>query len=103
MDHIGQIQGRLQGKRGPMYYWLTRFPWGIGTKDRPRSWPAAVFDLPLGRRRCAGHHQHASVCNRELPMAAHHTPHMQSLFVDAVQIARDLFQVNRDSPPPPPA
>eukprot|EP00959_Pyramimonas_sp_CCMP1952_P461479 9481639-Pyramimonas_sp.AAC.1 len=28
-------------------------------------------------------------------MAAHYTPKMQSLFVDAVQIARDLFQVSR--------
>eukprot|EP00959_Pyramimonas_sp_CCMP1952_P264611 5532636-Pyramimonas_sp.AAC.1 len=29
-------------------------------------------------------------------MAAQYTPKMQSLFVDAVQIAHDLFQVNRD-------
>eukprot|EP00959_Pyramimonas_sp_CCMP1952_P415028 8695947-Pyramimonas_sp.AAC.1 len=29
-------------------------------------------------------------------MAAHYTSRMQSLFVDAVQTARDLFQVNRD-------
>eukprot|EP00959_Pyramimonas_sp_CCMP1952_P441825 9249410-Pyramimonas_sp.AAC.1 len=44
------------------------------------------------RRRCAGHHQHASVCNRDLSMAAHCTPQIQSLFVDAVQIAHGLFQ-----------
>eukprot|EP00959_Pyramimonas_sp_CCMP1952_P143314 3000238-Pyramimonas_sp.AAC.1 len=48
------------------------------------------------RRRCAGHHQHAPVCNEELSMAAHYTSRMQSLFVDAVKIAHDLFQVNRD-------
>eukprot|EP00959_Pyramimonas_sp_CCMP1952_P463901 9485690-Pyramimonas_sp.AAC.1 len=29
-------------------------------------------------------------------MAAHDTSRMQSLFVDAVQVARDLFQVDRD-------
>eukprot|EP00959_Pyramimonas_sp_CCMP1952_P374109 7834796-Pyramimonas_sp.AAC.1 len=50
---------------------------------------------PYEGRRCAGHHQHASVCNRELSRAAHDTSKMQSLFVDAVQIARGLFQVNR--------
>eukprot|EP00959_Pyramimonas_sp_CCMP1952_P087280 1826053-Pyramimonas_sp.AAC.1 len=26
---------------------------------------------PFERRRCAGHHQHASLCNRELSMALH--------------------------------
>eukprot|EP00959_Pyramimonas_sp_CCMP1952_P132019 2760282-Pyramimonas_sp.AAC.1 len=29
-------------------------------------------------------------------MAAQYTPKMQSLFVEAVQIAHDLFQVTRD-------
>eukprot|EP00959_Pyramimonas_sp_CCMP1952_P117298 2451810-Pyramimonas_sp.AAC.1 len=48
------------------------------------------------RKRYAGHHQHASVCNTKLSMAAHQTSRMQSLFVDAVQIARDLCPVNRD-------
>eukprot|EP00959_Pyramimonas_sp_CCMP1952_P306566 6415933-Pyramimonas_sp.AAC.1 len=46
----------------------------------------------LERRRCAGHHQHASVCNRELSMVAHYTSKMQILFVDAVQIAHDMLQ-----------
>eukprot|EP00959_Pyramimonas_sp_CCMP1952_P325887 6821466-Pyramimonas_sp.AAC.1 len=50
---------------------------------------------PFERRRCAGHHQHASICNKELRMAAHYTSHVQDLFVDAVHFARDLFQVNR--------
>eukprot|EP00959_Pyramimonas_sp_CCMP1952_P112342 2348975-Pyramimonas_sp.AAC.1 len=44
------------------------------------------------RKRCSGHHQHASVCNKELSMAAQSTSKMQSLFVEAVQIAHDLFQ-----------
>eukprot|EP00959_Pyramimonas_sp_CCMP1952_P146006 3057280-Pyramimonas_sp.AAC.1 len=55
-----------------------------------------LLPTPFERRRCAGHYQHASVCNKELSMAAHFTSRMQSLFVDAVQIARDQFQVNRD-------
>eukprot|EP00959_Pyramimonas_sp_CCMP1952_P041212 862039-Pyramimonas_sp.AAC.1 len=29
---------------------------------------------PFELRRCGGHHQHSSVCNRELSMAAHYTP-----------------------------
>eukprot|EP00959_Pyramimonas_sp_CCMP1952_P409664 8585571-Pyramimonas_sp.AAC.1 len=51
---------------------------------------------PFERERCAGHHQHLSVCNKELSMAARYTSRTQSLFVDAVQIAHDLFQVSRD-------
>eukprot|EP00959_Pyramimonas_sp_CCMP1952_P280011 5854138-Pyramimonas_sp.AAC.1 len=48
------------------------------------------------RRRCAGHHQHVSVCNEELSTAARYTSKMQSLFADAVQLEHDLFQENRD-------
>eukprot|EP00959_Pyramimonas_sp_CCMP1952_P431810 9043295-Pyramimonas_sp.AAC.1 len=51
---------------------------------------------PFERKRCAGHPQHASVHNKELSLSAQCTLKMQSLFVDAVQIARDLFLVNRD-------
>eukprot|EP00959_Pyramimonas_sp_CCMP1952_P045792 956889-Pyramimonas_sp.AAC.1 len=48
------------------------------------------------RKRCNGHHQHASVCNKELSIAAQHTPNMQSLLVEYVQIAHDLFRTTRD-------
>eukprot|EP00959_Pyramimonas_sp_CCMP1952_P406324 8515941-Pyramimonas_sp.AAC.1 len=68
---------------------LTRKPTEIMANHR-------LLLTPFERRRCAGHHQDASVCNRELSMAAQYTPKMQSPFGDAVQIARDLFQVNRD-------
>eukprot|EP00959_Pyramimonas_sp_CCMP1952_P146634 3069260-Pyramimonas_sp.AAC.1 len=51
---------------------------------------------PFERNRCIGHHQNASVCNKELPMTAQYTPNLQSLFVEAVQIAHDLFQETRD-------
>eukprot|EP00959_Pyramimonas_sp_CCMP1952_P067817 1415356-Pyramimonas_sp.AAC.2 len=51
---------------------------------------------PFERKRCTGRHQHASVCNKELARAAQSTPKMQSLFVDAVQIAHDVFLVSRD-------
>eukprot|EP00959_Pyramimonas_sp_CCMP1952_P138435 2897561-Pyramimonas_sp.AAC.1 len=61
-------------------------------ENRPRSWPTTAFYLPFERRRRAGHHQHASVCNHRLSMAAHYTSKMQSIFVDAVQIAHDPFQ-----------
>eukprot|EP00959_Pyramimonas_sp_CCMP1952_P383659 8040190-Pyramimonas_sp.AAC.1 len=50
---------------------------------------------PIDRKRCSGHRQHASVCNKELSMAAQYTPKMQSLFVESVQIAHDLFQTIR--------
>eukprot|EP00959_Pyramimonas_sp_CCMP1952_P303551 6352313-Pyramimonas_sp.AAC.1 len=51
---------------------------------------------PLKRRRCNGHRPHASVCKKELSMAAQYTPKMQSPFVEAVQIAHDLCQTTRD-------
>eukprot|EP00959_Pyramimonas_sp_CCMP1952_P265571 5552742-Pyramimonas_sp.AAC.1 len=51
---------------------------------------------PFERKRCTGHHQHASVCSTDLARAAQCTPKMQPPFVDAVQIAHDLFLVNRD-------
>eukprot|EP00959_Pyramimonas_sp_CCMP1952_P407887 8548092-Pyramimonas_sp.AAC.1 len=50
----------------------------------------------LERKRCSGHHQHVSVCKKELSMAAQYTPKMQSLFVESVHIAHDLFQATRD-------
>eukprot|EP00959_Pyramimonas_sp_CCMP1952_P355571 7447286-Pyramimonas_sp.AAC.1 len=46
---------------------------------------------PSGSEKCAGHHQRASVCNQELASAAQNTPKMQSLFVEAVRIAHDVF------------
>eukprot|EP00959_Pyramimonas_sp_CCMP1952_P433937 9086972-Pyramimonas_sp.AAC.1 len=49
------------------------------------------------RKRCIGHHQHASACNRELSVAAQTTSKMQSLFVDAVRMGHDLFQVTRET------
>ena len=51
---------------------------------------------PFHNKRCNGQHQHASVCNKELAKAAQYSAKMQSLFVDAVQIAHDLFASNRD-------
>eukprot|EP00959_Pyramimonas_sp_CCMP1952_P086498 1809274-Pyramimonas_sp.AAC.1 len=48
------------------------------------------------RKRCTGHHQHSSVCNKELARAAQYTPKMQSLFVEASQLAHDMLLVNRD-------
>eukprot|EP00959_Pyramimonas_sp_CCMP1952_P050996 1065192-Pyramimonas_sp.AAC.1 len=51
---------------------------------------------PFERKWCSGHHQHALVCSEELSRTAQYTPKMQSLFVDAVQIAHDLYLVNRD-------
>eukprot|EP00959_Pyramimonas_sp_CCMP1952_P391157 8197453-Pyramimonas_sp.AAC.1 len=40
MDYIGQMQGHLQDAYGPIYYWLTRFPWGTGTNtDREHGQP----------------------------------------------------------------
>eukprot|EP00959_Pyramimonas_sp_CCMP1952_P440183 9215521-Pyramimonas_sp.AAC.1 len=47
MDHIGQMQAHLhlQGEYGPMYYWLTRFPWGIDTKADRDHGPTTAFDL----------------------------------------------------------
>eukprot|EP00959_Pyramimonas_sp_CCMP1952_P027778 582940-Pyramimonas_sp.AAC.1 len=51
-----------------------------------------ILLTPFERKRCSGHHQHASVCNKELPMAAQYTPKMQSLFVESVQIAHDLLR-----------
>eukprot|EP00959_Pyramimonas_sp_CCMP1952_P163072 3408936-Pyramimonas_sp.AAC.2 len=43
---------------------LIRKPTKVMAKHR------LLFTL-FERRRCAGHHQHASVCSRELSMAAH--------------------------------
>eukprot|EP00959_Pyramimonas_sp_CCMP1952_P423050 8861835-Pyramimonas_sp.AAC.1 len=51
---------------------------------------------PFERKRCAGHHRRASVCNEELIMAAQYTPKMQSLFVEAVHHVHDMVLVNRD-------
>eukprot|EP00959_Pyramimonas_sp_CCMP1952_P432214 9051184-Pyramimonas_sp.AAC.1 len=51
---------------------------------------------PFERKRCTGHHQRASVCNKELPMVAQCTAMMQLLFVEAVKIAYALVQVTRD-------
>eukprot|EP00959_Pyramimonas_sp_CCMP1952_P406939 8528799-Pyramimonas_sp.AAC.2 len=51
---------------------------------------------PIERKRCTGHHQHASVCNRELARAALDTPKMQSLFAEAVQLAHVVFRIYRD-------
>eukprot|EP00959_Pyramimonas_sp_CCMP1952_P146319 3063119-Pyramimonas_sp.AAC.1 len=46
-------------------------------------------------KRCTGHHQPASVCKEERARAARYFPNMQSLFVETVQIAHDMFLVNR--------
>eukprot|EP00959_Pyramimonas_sp_CCMP1952_P037432 783363-Pyramimonas_sp.AAC.2 len=51
---------------------------------------------PFELERCSGHRQHASACNKELSMAAQKTSKMQLLFVEAGQIAHDLFQATRD-------
>eukprot|EP00959_Pyramimonas_sp_CCMP1952_P141137 2953972-Pyramimonas_sp.AAC.1 len=51
---------------------------------------------PFERKRFTGHHQHASACRKDLARAAQYSPKMLSLFVDAVQIAHDMFLVNRD-------
>eukprot|EP00959_Pyramimonas_sp_CCMP1952_P219798 4595576-Pyramimonas_sp.AAC.1 len=50
---------------------------------------------PFERKRCDGHRPHASLCNKELSMAAQYAPKVQSLSVEAVQIADDLFQTTR--------
>eukprot|EP00959_Pyramimonas_sp_CCMP1952_P230239 4813567-Pyramimonas_sp.AAC.2 len=52
---------------------------------------------PFERKRCAGHHQHASDCNKDLARAAQCTSKMQPLFVDAVPVAYNVFLVNRAS------
>eukprot|EP00959_Pyramimonas_sp_CCMP1952_P406080 8510551-Pyramimonas_sp.AAC.1 len=51
---------------------------------------------PFDNKRCTGHRQHASVCNKDLAKAAQYIPKMPSLCVEAVQIADDMFAVSRD-------
>eukprot|EP00959_Pyramimonas_sp_CCMP1952_P017552 372474-Pyramimonas_sp.AAC.1 len=50
--------------------------------------------IPLDRRRRAGHHKHASVCNGELSMAAHY-------FKDAVSLCRCSSDRTRSFPGTP--
>eukprot|EP00959_Pyramimonas_sp_CCMP1952_P080972 1691767-Pyramimonas_sp.AAC.1 len=55
-----------------------------------------LITTPFERKRCDGHHPHASACNAELSTAAQFTPKMQSLFIEALQIAHNLPQTTRD-------
>eukprot|EP00959_Pyramimonas_sp_CCMP1952_P133402 2789517-Pyramimonas_sp.AAC.1 len=45
---------------------------------------------PFENKRCSGNREHAEARNGELAQAAQHTPKMQPLIVDAVQIAKSL-------------
>eukprot|EP00959_Pyramimonas_sp_CCMP1952_P150620 3152235-Pyramimonas_sp.AAC.1 len=51
---------------------------------------------PFERKLCAGRRRRASDCGKELARAAQCAPKVQPLFVGAVQVAHDLFLVNRD-------
>ena len=51
---------------------------------------------PFRSQVCAGYHKHATLCNKELTTAAQYTRKMQSLIVDAVKIAKDVFATGRD-------
>eukprot|EP00959_Pyramimonas_sp_CCMP1952_P325072 6804290-Pyramimonas_sp.AAC.1 len=86
------MQGHLQDEYGPMYYWLTQFLWVLIRKPTEIMANHRFRFTLFERRRCAGHHQHASVCNREIFMAALYILKMQPRFVDVVQIAHDHVQ-----------
>eukprot|EP00959_Pyramimonas_sp_CCMP1952_P289634 6057659-Pyramimonas_sp.AAC.1 len=47
MDYIGQMRGHLQDEYGPMYYWLTRIPWGTDAKTDWESCATTAFSLPF--------------------------------------------------------
>eukprot|EP00959_Pyramimonas_sp_CCMP1952_P210698 4409261-Pyramimonas_sp.AAC.2 len=65
---------------------------GNGYEHRQTMANHCLLLSPFERRRCAGHRPRASARNRDRSMAAHYTSQIQSPFVDAVQIARDLFK-----------
>eukprot|EP00959_Pyramimonas_sp_CCMP1952_P283260 5921326-Pyramimonas_sp.AAC.1 len=87
MDNTGQMQGHLQSTYGAMHDWSTRLPRCIDAESAEIMANHRLLFAPFERERCAGHHQHVSVRNKELFMGAQYTLNMRSRIVEAVQIA----------------